>query len=680
MSLVPPVLMTAPAVGTPTTFPRFIQPASGVKAVTIRGYIDETGAVIDGVPGNDLEVIGGIDKDGDGVVDVEGLLITGELTQMGFLDSGGPTDIFDFRFIITGGALVNDPELAISFLAKDIGIIMQSEGSSFAGDFGANFDGGAKGTLGPIDAACTMDAAIVGCVQAPAPVVVDSDCKGKLVNMTLEYTGLGCDASSNSQDAKRVNCIGGGAVISGLEGVSVLITDKSGKKVWGSASNVNVGDTILAEAANAKTKGKKAQKHIDSNTKITIFAGGDVIEQILFDTSCNQPINAGDQFGSLKVVALTSTKGGVVELPDEDPEPVCITELPNVAPPHCNGKISSMAVRYTGGGCDSSSNTQSAGSVICTGDANGVSPVRIVISDPSGANVYQDTGMVAATALGDVVDAAASNGGLSVLKGDTVVKVYDADNNLIEQVQFHTSCSEPINLGDRFGSIEIFSMTTTDGGVTAAEALPVVYEYSVTNNSILYPLQNVTVIDDVFGEVPGSPIASIGPGETATLTLTVLVGEETTSTATVVGYVGGIVECEALATVTITEEAPPVPQKECTTSVQAMLLKYTGPEVLGATVEFSAANFPNKPVVYSGVDLTAGTILSLATENGFTIDATAHKNTALGADVGIAINGVVEKIHTSCSSPIVAGEPAPLNPPTKGAPSPNWTVVDFTQN
>ena len=78
--------------------------------------------------------------------------------------------------------------------------------------------------------------------------------------------------------------------------------------------------------------------------------------------------------------------------------------------------------------------------------------------------VYQDTG-VANVSLGDVVDAVAANGGLSVLKGDTVVTIYDAAGNLIEQVQFHTSCSEPINLGDRFGSAEIFSMTTTDGGI-----------------------------------------------------------------------------------------------------------------------------------------------------------------------------------------------------------------------
>ena len=107
--------------------------------------------------------------------------------------------------------MVNHPTQAINFLAKDVGIIMQSENSSFVGDFGVNFSGGAKGTLGPIDAACTMDAAVVGCVQVPDPVVTTSDCAGKLVNMTLEYTGSGCVVGGNSQDARKVNCIGGAA-------------------------------------------------------------------------------------------------------------------------------------------------------------------------------------------------------------------------------------------------------------------------------------------------------------------------------------------------------------------------------------------------------------------------------------------------------------------------------------
>jgi hypothetical protein len=44
----------------------------------------------------------------------------------------------------------------------------------------------------------------------------------------------------------------------------------------------------------------------------------------------------------------------------------------------------------------------------------------------------------------------------------------------------------------------------------------------------------------------------------------------------------------------------------------------------------------------------------------------------------IYVNGIEEGIHTSCSTPFLAGEPAPLDDP-KGDPSPNWFVVRFSQ-
>jgi hypothetical protein len=109
-----------------------------------------------------------------------------------------------------------------------------------------------------------------------------------------------------------------------------------------------------------------------------------------------------------------------------------------------------------------------------------------------------------------------------------------------------------------------------------------------------------------------------------------------------------------------------------------MLLSYTGPAIANATVEFIAGDFPGQPVVYTGVNLTPGTVLSKVSENGWTIDATAHNDDRLGAKTTIKINGVSEVIHTSCSTPFRTGYPAPLDNP-KGAPSPNWFVEDFTQ-
>ena len=69
------------------------------------------------------------------------------------------------------------------------------------------------------------------------------------------------------------------------------------------------------------------------------------------------------------------------------------------------------------------------------------------------------------------------------------------------------------------------------------------------------------------------------------------------------------------------------------------------------------------------------------TLEGVVVDSGSRlKATESGAQqkISILINSSEEVIHTSCSTPLVRGEAAPLNDP-KGDPSPNWRVVEFTQ-
>ena len=72
------------------------------------------------------------------------------------------------------------------------------------------------------------------------------------------------------------------------------------------------------------------------------------------------------------------------------------------------------------------------------------------------------------------------------------------------------------------------------------------------------------------------------------------------------------------------------------------------------------------------------TILTLGSENGWTVDAGAHGESNLGSRMSISINGVPEEHHTSCSTPYVTNQPAPLDDP-KGDPSSLWFVVGFSQ-
>lgn len=635
------------------------------RSLTIRVTVDGTGMLTGGVPGDDLVLVGDVDVvPTDGIMDYAGVLLTGEVVQFGYQDSGGPTDLYDFRFMVTGGALAD------LFSGQDIGVTVQSETSDFADDFAVSFSGEAKGTLGAIDMICALDLVVEGCVLVPPPPPHDGDCEGKLTSMTLLYTGAGPDAASHSQDPRKVDVIGDAA---SEEPVTILITDKRGRRIWATATDVMIGDEILVEAANAGRK--RRRRYLGSETRVIIKnAAGDTIEEVRFHTSCSQPLFLGDQFGSLMVTSMTSKKGGeVIYDPLDDPEePVCTKELPLISPPHCQGKVRVLSLRYTGGGCAASDHTQDPGKVECLGDADDATPVRIIAADSSGGITYLDQ---AGVILGDVVDIVALAGGRNELRSETIIQILDVGDVVIEEVLFHTSCSQPLNLGDKFGSLEVFALDTTEG--TVAEEYLVEYTYTVTNNSDFVTLADVTVFDSEFGLVPGSPIASLGPGETVVLTLAVLLSRETTNTVEAAGYAGANI-CTAVDTETITMAQPPVSPNECDTKIQALLLEYIGPDITGANVTIIADKF-DTPVVYTGVDLITGvTVLSSPGENGFTIDALAHDKTELGAKTSISINDVEEVIHTSCSTPVVRGAPAPLNRP-KGDPSPTWRVVEFTQ-
>lgn len=151
--------------------------------------VDSTGNAVGGVPGlDDLMVEGNVDVKSAGVViaHYEGTLLTGEVMQFGYFDEGvgSSADQFDFRFRPTGGALMP------YFQGHDIGVVMTSEGSAFAGSFAADFSGAAKGTIGPIE--LLPPASVAGFVYDDA----DNDGvrqpgEGGIPGVTVALTGNG---------------------------------------------------------------------------------------------------------------------------------------------------------------------------------------------------------------------------------------------------------------------------------------------------------------------------------------------------------------------------------------------------------------------------------------------------------------------------------------------------------
>jgi len=126
--------------------PVFVQAPKGLD---IRFEVGTGGRLIGGVLGPDLIVWGVVDVELDGTPEYSGTLLTGEILQFGYLDTGTSTDYFDMLFRATGGALLS------LFDSDYIAVTVVSANSTFTGTFAVPFSGGAAGNIGPADV-CTI--------------------------------------------------------------------------------------------------------------------------------------------------------------------------------------------------------------------------------------------------------------------------------------------------------------------------------------------------------------------------------------------------------------------------------------------------------------------------------------------------------------------------------------------
>jgi hypothetical protein len=198
---------------------------------------------------------------------------------------------------------------------------------------------------------------------------------------------------------------------------------------------------------------------IDKNgtlgTEISLYVNG--ILNAKMHTSCSKPIGPGLVQGDFLVIDGASRNGGLL-CPAED-EPGGGGDGGGDDYDSCeSGKPSVLTMAYTGLGCDASMHSQDPSKVTCDGDPAGEALVRIIATDKDDPNdnkarIFFD----GEVALGGVFNVDAYATDLSRLRAETRVFVYDLNGNLLQFVKFHTSCSQPLNLGDQFGSLELVS-------------------------------------------------------------------------------------------------------------------------------------------------------------------------------------------------------------------------------
>ncbi len=338
--------------------------------------------------------------------------------------------------------------------------------------------------------------------------------------------------------------------------------------------------------------------------------------------------------------------------------------------PNCNGKVEALTFRYTGEGCGATTNTQE-GKASCSGDADFEEPVRIRIREKRKANnVYGDTPGVF---LDGTASATAAAGGKNEFGAETIIEIRDAGDTIIEELEVHTSCSKDLDLGDRFGSLELVSLTSTeDGEQNLGES--VTYSYAVVNVGSEM-LTSISVVDDKLGEVPGSPVTNLAPGASVVLTTDALISETTINLVVASATAAGGAICDDSATATVTEVIPPQPPAACDgeSKVSEITLTYTGagcgasdtPQE-GKAVCTGDANFTapvriqvrdkgDAGIVYgdeSGLPL-GGSVTGTAADGGE--DKFKAATLARIFDTGGALVEENE-IHTSCSKDLAVGD------------------------
>ncbi|MBU0618144.1 MAG: hypothetical protein KKI02_10540, partial [Planctomycetes bacterium] len=248
--------------------------------------------------------------------------------------------------------------------------------------------------------------------------------------LTMRYTGEDCSATSHSQDPCEVFCDGDPAFASP---VRVVANNKPTPfhhqaLTWFDGT-VELDSTFTADATNA------GEVRLKGSTWVHILDPSDaVLQTVQFHTSCSQPLNYGDQFGSVLLLAFVP----------EDCDDLCRDDArPQV-----------LTMEYTGEDCGATHHFQDPSLVICNGDPASATPVRILSSnDPDPFNPGAIVWFDGTVDLNTVFDIDATNGGMSRLTGETWVHILTASDVVLQSVRFHTSCSQPLHLGDQFGSV-----------------------------------------------------------------------------------------------------------------------------------------------------------------------------------------------------------------------------------
>ena len=169
-------------------------------------------------------------------------------------------------------------------------------------------------------------------------------------------------------------------------------------------------------------------------------------------TSCSEPIGPGMIYGDYEVVEGYSRHGGLlcpIDFVPEDNDQWCT-----------DGKPAALTLLYTGEDSSYLLHNQEHSKVQCEGDPEFEPQVRIVVTDSETLrHRNRITWFDGEVTLDSTFEVNAALAGKSTLGAKTFVFIYDLDGELLQFIEFHTSCSQPLNENDQFGAIKLVGFT-----------------------------------------------------------------------------------------------------------------------------------------------------------------------------------------------------------------------------
>lgn len=129
---------------------------------------------------------------------------------------------------------------------------------------------------------------------------------GKPLALTFRYTGQGCEASNNQQTSKNFECAGNPQ---GAGQVRIVAADHhqpgQARVFFDGLVSLNGAFEVSAEAVGLT--------RMKANLYLSVYSasGNQLLQTLKIHVSCSEPLNAGDQFGSLKLVGYASDRGVV---------------------------------------------------------------------------------------------------------------------------------------------------------------------------------------------------------------------------------------------------------------------------------------------------------------------------------------------------------------------------------